>query len=76
MLLRALSSAAMAIQIVNRDTIGLRALKSWANEFDDAGDGACWPARRFVAWVEQNLAERDDERHGETRRAGQRRDPR
>ena len=28
-----------------------------ADEWDEEGDGACWPASRFVAWVERNLAD-------------------
>jgi len=53
--------------------IDLARLRAWADEWDHEGDGACWPATRFVEWIERNLADRADERGHGVREAGQRR---
>ncbi len=53
----------MAIQL-RPEAISLACLRSWADEWDHEGDGACWPAGRFVEWVTRNL-----ERPGNEERA-------
>jgi len=72
-MLLALTSAPMVVQLRNRDAIDLARLRAWADEWDDEADGACWPARRFVAWVERNMAgdparQRKDIEAGQLRR--------
>jgi hypothetical protein len=62
----------MAVQL-HPDRIDLVRLRLWAEEWDAEGDGACWPAQRFVEWVERNLADRADDRGLGTKEAGQRR---
>ena len=47
-MLLALESAPMVVQLRDRDAIDLARLRAWADEWDDEGDGACWPASRFV----------------------------
>ncbi|CAN5256625.1 hypothetical protein BH24CHL10_BH24CHL10_08020 [soil metagenome] len=62
----------MVVQLRDRDVIDLARLRAWADEWDDEGDGACWPASRCVQWIEVNLADHAD-RDDDTRQAGQRR---
>jgi len=61
----------MAIQL-RPEAISLARLRSWADEWDHEGDGACWPASRFVEWVSRNLeAPGNDERAKVLREVGQ-----
>ena len=62
----------MVVQL-RPDVIDLVRLRAWAAEWDDEGDGACWPASRFVQWIERNLTTDHDTRGDDTRAAGQRR---
>ncbi len=55
---------------IRPEAIDLARLRAWADEWDHEGDGACWPAQRFVAWVERNLAARADDRGDGIRQAG------
>ncbi len=61
----------MVVQLRNRDAIDLARLRAWADEWDHEGDGACWPASRFVQWIESNLADRACDRGDGLRRNGQ-----
>lgn len=54
-----------------RRTIPLAQLRAWAREWDVEGDGACWPAERFVEWVDRNLRDRADSRPSGIRAAAQ-----
>jgi len=60
----------MVVQLRNRDVIDLARLRAWADEWDDEGDGACWPASRFVQWIERNLTDHDTRAAGQRRRCG------
>lgn len=50
-------------------SIDVRRLRAWAREWDVEGDGACWPATKFVEWCERNLRDRADYRVGNGVRA-------
>ncbi len=66
-MLLTLKSASMVVQLRDRDVIDLARLRAWADEWDHEGDGACWPASRFVQWIERNLTDHDT-RDSDTRR--------